>query len=170
MPVFLLQRLIKTITIDAKEFVYMALPQISKWRKFYSTALTFWIPFKAYRRALRGILQLGVRKYFRVLRNDKKTKFKYELAIGAITKNEGPYIKEWIDYHILVGVQKFYIYDNESTDDTAKILKPYIKKGIVEYVYFPGTRMQNAAFIDIIKDGPIIIKSWRCSGQHNNAG
>lgn len=128
----------------------MALPNISKTRKFLSTLLTFWIPFKAHRRAYRGIIQLGVRRYFNVLKTDKTKNFKYELAIGAITKNEGPYIKEWIDYHILVGVQKFYIYDNESTDETAKILKPYIKKGIVEYVYFPGSRMQNAAFIDII--------------------
>lgn len=128
----------------------MALPNISKTRKFLSTLLTFWIPFKARRRAYRGIIQLGVRRYFNVLKTDKTKHFKYELAIGAITKNEGPYIKEWIDYHILVGVQKFYIYDNESTDETAKILKPYIKKGIVEYVYFPGSRMQNAAFIDII--------------------
>ena len=110
----------------------MALPKISKWRKFYSSALTFWIPIKIYRRALRAILQLGVCKYFRIIKNDRTTKFANEIAIGAIMKDEGPYLKEWLDFHILVGIKKFFLYDNESTDNTTEILKPYIERGIVE--------------------------------------
>ena len=34
--------------------------------------------------------------------------FKYKLAVTAIIKNEGRYIEEWIKYHVLVGVEKFY--------------------------------------------------------------
>ena len=130
----------------------MALPKISKWRKFYSTAATFWIPIKSYRRAFRGILQLGVRKYFRTIKNDRTTKFKNEIAIGAIMKDEGPYLKEWLDFHILVGIKKFFLYDNESTDNTTEILKPYIESGIVEYHYWPGKRMQHPAYMDIINN------------------
>ena len=130
----------------------MALPIISKWRKFYSTALTFWIPVKSYRRAFRGILQFGVRKYFNIIKNDRITKFENEIAIGAIMKDEGPYLKEWLDFHILVGIKKFFLYDNESTDNTTEILKPYIKRGIVEYHYFPGKRMQHPAYMDIINN------------------
>lgn len=128
----------------------MALKPVSKQRKFFSTLLTFWIPVKSYRRALRGILQLGVGKYFRILRSDKIRKFKYELSVGAIMKDEGPYLKEWLDFHILVGVEKFFLYDNGSTDNTTQVLKPYIDRGIVEYHYFPGIRMQGPAYIDII--------------------
>ena len=128
----------------------MALPKISNQRKLLSKLLTFWIPIKSYRRALRGILQFGVKNYFNVLNQDKKTHFPNELAIGAIMKNEGPYLKEWLDFHILVGVTKFYLYDNESNDDTVKILQPYIKKGIVEYTYWPGRAMQMPAYHDII--------------------
>ena len=128
----------------------MALPEISKQRKRLSKLLTFWIPIKSYRRAFRGIIQLGIKKYFDVLSNDKNTKFENELAIGAIMKNEGPYLKEWLDFHILVGVTKFYLYDNESTDETKEILKPYIKSGIVEYNYWPGKAMQMAAYFDIL--------------------
>lgn len=128
----------------------MTLPIISKKQKQMSSLLTFWIPIKSYRRALRGILQLGVRKYFRTLKSDRTTKFAHELAIGAIMKDEGPYLKEWLDFHILVGVDKFYLYDNDSTDNTREILEPYIKRGIVEYTWFPGTRMQAPAYIDIL--------------------
>jgi len=128
----------------------MALPHISKQRKLLSQILTFWIPIKSYRRALRGIILFGIKNYFNVLKNDKNAKFPNELAITAIMKNEGPYLKEWLDFHILVGVTKFYLYDNESTDNTTKILKPYIKQGIVDYTYWPGKAMQMAAYHDCL--------------------
>ena len=128
----------------------MAIPVISKKRKFLSKLLTFWIPIKSYRRAFRGILQLGIRNYFNVIKQDKITKFENEIAIGAIMKDEGPYLKEWLDFHILVGVTKFYLYDNGSTDNTTEILKPYIKSGIVEYTFWPGKAMQRPAYHDII--------------------
>jgi hypothetical protein len=70
-------------------------------------------------------------------------KFRYELAIAAIMKNEGPYLKEWIEYHKLLGVEKFYLYDNESTDNTKEVLAPYIQNGTVEYIYFPGRGVKN---------------------------
>lgn len=123
---------------------------VSKQRKFLSKLLTFWIPFKSYRRAFRGILQFGIKNYFNVLKQDQKTKFANEIAIGAIMKNEGPYLKEWLDFHILVGVTKFYLYDNDSTDNTTEILKPYIESGVVEYNYWPGKAMQMPAYHDII--------------------
>jgi len=128
----------------------MALPKISKWRKFYSTALTFWIPVKSYRRALRGILQFGVRKYFQVRKFEQTTNFANEIAIGAIMKDEGPYLKEWLDFHILVGIKKFFLYDNESTDNTTEILKPYIEHGIVEYHYITGRQKQLVAYNEIL--------------------
>ena len=73
------------------------------------------------------------------------------LSIVAIIKNEGLYIAEWIEYHLLVGVSKFYIYDNESEDNLKEILKPYIESGIVEYKYCPGIAKQKFAYNDILK-------------------
>ena len=55
------------------------------------------------------------------------------LAIACVAKNEGPYLKEWIEYHKIIGVQRFYFYDNESDDNTLDILKPYINEGTVVY-------------------------------------
>jgi len=71
---------------------------------------------------------------------------KHYLSICAIAKNEGCYFQEWLEYHLLVGVEKFYIYDNESTDDSRKILEPYIKAGIVEYIYWPGQKQQISTY------------------------
>lgn len=72
---------------------------------------------------------------------------KYFLSVLAIAKNEGPYLREWIEYHRIVGVDKFYIYDNGSTDDTCDVLAPYIESGIVDYIYWPGTQQQIPAYI-----------------------
>lgn len=54
------------------------------------------------------------------------------IAIAAIFNNEAPYLKEWIEFHRLVGVEKFYLFDHMSTDPFQEILEPYIDQGIVE--------------------------------------
>ena len=77
--------------------------------------------------------------------------YKNKLSFVAIVKNEGPYIIEWIEFHRIVGVDKFYIYDNESSDNLEELLQPYIKSGIVIYQYLPGKNMQNKVYTDAIK-------------------
>jgi hypothetical protein len=76
---------------------------------------------------------------------------KYYLAVCAIAKNEGPYFKEWIEWYLKQGVEKFYIYDNESTDSTKEVLAPYIESGVVDYTFFPGQKQQLAAYDDCFK-------------------
>ena len=59
------------------------------------------------------------------------------LSIVLIIKNESHLMPEWLEYHIMMGVDKFYIYDNESTDNLKDVLTPYIRDGIVEYFLWP---------------------------------
>ena len=66
-----------------------------------------------------------------------KNLFLYDLAVVAIMKNEGLYVKEWLDYHLLAGVNHFYIYDNESTDNMKEVLQPYVDARIVTYTFAP---------------------------------
>ncbi len=98
----------------------------------------------------RGILRYGL---FRAIRLRLRMKHdhtvpRYYLAVCAIAKNEGPYFEEWIEWHRRKGVEKFYIYDNESTDETKAVLAPYVESGLVEYRYWPGRKMQLAAYDD----------------------
>lgn len=60
---------------------------------------------------------------------------KYYLTIAACVKQEAPYLKEWIDYHLRQGIEHFYLIDNESTDNTYDVLLPYILQGLVTYRY-----------------------------------
>lgn len=83
--------------------------------------------------------------------SERKEDFEHEIAIVAIAKNEGPYIREWIEYHRLLGVTKFYFYDNESEDQTKEILKPYIQSNLVSYFFIKGKAKQLDAYNDAIE-------------------
>ena len=111
------------------------------------------IPYKMERNRWRGILRYGLWNAIKLRYRMKKdsTRPHYYLAVCAIAKNEGPYFKEWIEWHRKLGVEKFYIYDNESTDCTKEVLAPYIESGLVEYCYFPGYRKQLAAYDDCLE-------------------
>lgn len=108
------------------------------------------IPHKVTRNNWRGILRYGLWNALKLKCRMQRehTTPRYYLAVCAIAKNEGPYFKEWIDWHLSQGVEKFYIYDNESTDCTKEVLAPYIESGVVEYVFFPGEKRQLAAYDD----------------------
>lgn len=60
------------------------------------------------------------------------------LSIACVAKDEAPYLQEWIEYHKLVGVDRFYFYDNESNDNTKEVLESYIKDGTVVYHFLPN--------------------------------
>ena len=110
------------------------------------------IPHKQTRNRWRGILRFGpvnAIKLKREIKRNRKVPKQY-LSVVVIAKNEGEYFREWLEWHISKGVEKFYVYDNESTDNTKEVLKPYIEAGIVDYTYFPGYRKQLAAYDDCL--------------------
>ena len=64
-------------------------------------------------------------------------RYQHQLAIGAIIQNEASFLREWLEFHTLVGVDKFYLFDNLSTDAFQSILQPYINDGLVELFNWP---------------------------------
>ena len=53
----------------------------------------------------------------------------------CLAVRDDPDIVEWIEYHWRKGCSKFYIYDNYSNPPLSDLIRQYIDKGIVEYVY-----------------------------------
>ncbi len=74
------------------------------------------------------------------------TKKKYELSIAAMFQNEARHFKEWIEFHRIVGVDHFYLYNNHSTDNWQEVLDPYIKKGIVEVIDWSTPETKNSSY------------------------
>ncbi|MFM6204524.1 glycosyltransferase family 92 protein, partial [Planktothrix sp.] len=54
---------------------------------------------------------------------------KCKLSVCAIIKDEASYLIEWLEFHKLVGVERFYLYNNNSTDHTTDLLQSYIRSG-----------------------------------------
>lgn len=86
----------------------------------------------------------------RLLYRRQKFDKKYYVSICAIFKNEGKYLKEWIDYHLVAGVEHFYLYNNFSDDNYKKILDPYVKAGIVTLTEWPVEHGQRSAYNDCV--------------------
>lgn len=47
------------------------------------------------------------------------------IALVAIVKNEEHYIGDWLRFHALAGVTDFFIYDNQSDDQTVAVIKSF---------------------------------------------
>ncbi len=52
------------------------------------------------------------------------------LAACTIYRDAASYLAEWIEFHRLVGVERFFLYDNGSADDHRDVLAPYLDEGI----------------------------------------
>jgi len=53
-------------------------------------------------------------------------------VICVVLRNERPFIKDWINFHLLAGWNRFVIYDHESTDGIFNELQDY-PPGVVDY-------------------------------------
>lgn len=80
-----------------------------------------------------------------------KKSFKYKISLCLIFKDEAPYLKEWLEYHLLIGIDHFYLYNNNSEDSFKEVLKPYIEKGVVSLIDFPEKYAQVKAYQDCYK-------------------
>lgn len=47
------------------------------------------------------------------------------------------YLNEWILFHLLQGVERFYLYNNLSEDGYMMVLKKYIEEGVVILIDWP---------------------------------
>ena len=68
------------------------------------------------------------------------------LSLCLTYKDENDYLPEWLDYHILMGVDRFYIYDNESQVSLRETLKEYVERGWVVVLDISGKAMQLYAY------------------------
>lgn len=77
--------------------------------------------------------------------------FPHTFGIVVVMKNEAPYVKEWLDYHLNAGVDIVYLYDNDSEDNLEEIVSPYINNGRVIYHKAPGKVPQLRCYHDALQ-------------------
>lgn len=76
----------------------------------------------------------------------------YYATVCAIAKDEECFIKEWAEYHLLIGFEHLYLYDNNSSVSIATTLSEYIDSGLATVIDFPGgADQQRIAYMDCLQ-------------------
>lgn len=88
------------------------------------------------------MLNIFIRPFLRRPKYNKK----YKISICGIFKNEAPYLKEWIEYHEMIGIEHFYLYNNNSDDNYQEVLNTYVEKGLVTLIDWPYDQAQMKAY------------------------
>jgi hypothetical protein len=98
-------------------------------------------------------------KYNQVSKVELLESPKYYMALMALFRNEARFLKEWIEFYKLMGVEHFYLFNHLSEDDYMSVLEPYIKDGMVELTHLTQDpqnkdewyRIQLATYSTVIK-------------------
>jgi hypothetical protein len=77
---------------------------------------------------------------------ERSRKFRHELAVCAIFREEAPFLNEWIAFHAGIGASHFYLYNNFSTDNFQTVLAPWVARGTVTLTDWPVPTGQIAAY------------------------
>ncbi|XP_044490223.1 glycosyltransferase family 92 protein RCOM_0530710-like [Mangifera indica] len=77
----------------------------------------------------------------------KKNKRKYELCVCTMLWNQASSIREWIMYHSWLGVERWFIYDNNSDDGIQDVVKELnLQNYNVSRHNWPWIKTQEAGF------------------------
>jgi hypothetical protein len=80
-----------------------------------------------------------------------------KISIVSVFRDESKYLKEWIEFHLLIGVSHFHLVNNNSIDNYLEILNPYIINNIVTLYHID---------VDILNNPPsrrneqILVSEW----------
>ena len=74
-------------------------------------------------------------------------------GVGAIFRNEAPYVTEWIAHHRLMGFRDIFVADNESDDGTWELLQALESLGYVKCFRFalpPAQPPQLPSYVELM--------------------
>lgn len=75
----------------------------------------------------------------------------HALAAMIRVKDEARFLPEWLAHHVCAGFEHVYVYDNNSTDEIARVLAPFEERGIVTYVPWAPVPASPAAEYDFLR-------------------
>ncbi|CAN4079160.1 unnamed protein product [Withania somnifera] len=75
-------------------------------------------------------------------------KKQHEMCVCTMLRNQASFLKEWIMYHARIGIQRWFIYDNNSLDDIDDVIKVLSTDGNINVTrhVWPWIKTQEAGF------------------------
>ncbi|KAE8021392.1 hypothetical protein FH972_007286 [Carpinus fangiana] len=81
--------------------------------------------------------------------HDPPARKEHEMCVCTMLRNQARFLKEWVMYHAQIGVQQWFIYDNNSDDDIENLIallsKANANYNITRHVW-PWIKTQEAGF------------------------
>jgi Glycosyl transferase family 2 len=75
---------------------------------------------------------------------------RHHLAAMIRVKDEARFLPEWLAHHLNLGVEHVYIYDNNSTDDIASVVAPFLERDLATCVPWPNVPASPSCHIDFL--------------------
>src|ERR1035437_6111369 len=72
------------------------------------------------------------------------------IAACLCFRDSAAYLHEWLLFHRVQGITRFYLYDNDSADDYLPVLAPWLRDGSVRLRKWPGLAQQRPMFDDCL--------------------
>lgn len=70
-------------------------------------------------------------------------------------QNAAAYLSEWLAFYTVLGVEDFYLYDNESADAYEHALEPFRSRGMITLVRYAGRGVQREMYEHCLRtNGP----------------
>ena len=73
---------------------------------------------------------------------------KYRVTACCMFKNEDKYLREWLLYNQVIGIDHVYLYNNQSDDNYLEVLQPFIDEEYVTLIDWPIPQGQILAYED----------------------
>ncbi|KDP46347.1 hypothetical protein JCGZ_10187 [Jatropha curcas] len=79
--------------------------------------------------------------------SDPKAQKPHEMCICTMLRNQARFFKEWVMYHSKIGVQRWFIYDNNSDDDINSVIESLVGSNFnISRHVWPWVKTQEAGF------------------------
>ncbi|XWS40642.1 hypothetical protein CRYUN_Cryun17cG0013100 [Craigia yunnanensis] len=79
--------------------------------------------------------------------HDQPTRKPHEMCICTMARNQARFLKEWVMYHAQIGVQRWYIYDNNSDDDIDSVIESLLDANYnISRHIWPWVKTQEGGF------------------------
>ncbi|KAF3783669.1 UPF0392 protein [Nymphaea thermarum] len=69
----------------------------------------------------------------------------YSMCVCTMIRNQARFLREWITYHAHIGVQRWFVYDNGSDDDTDQVIRSLHGYNVTKHAW-PWIKTQEAGF------------------------